>query len=211
MNLRLEISVAARPVAIFEHDGPALNIGRDPACELALDPAFEGVSWRHARIDVTPTGVVLCDLGSTNGTYVNDKRIATPTVLHTGDAIGLGMRGPRLRLASTEPSIPTATVPDPQTADESGLSPSGRTPIKAGVNDRALPTRPLGPVQPESDPRPTLAGALPLHYQKLLRPPFKVRMKAAWQQRRWAIIGVGLLGLAVAAALVLLLSGVFQQ
>jgi predicted component of type VI protein secretion system len=214
MTLRLEISVAARPVAIFEHDGPALNIGRDPACELALDASFEGVSWRHARIDVTAAGVTVCDLGSTNGTYVNEKRVTTPTLLQEGDSVGLGMRGPRLRLTSSEDSVPTATVPDPQTADEAGLSPSGRTPIvKAGamVNDRAAPARPVppGPMQPESDPRPTLAGALPSHYQKLLRPPLKVRMMTAWRQRRWAIVGVSVLGLAVVGALVLLLSGWF--
>src|SRR4051794_6241831 len=112
MKLRLEMSVAAKPLAIFEHDGPSFCIGRDPGCELVLDVAFEGVSWRHARIDSTSAGFVLHDLGSTNGTYVNEVRIAGPTRLKSGDAIRLGTRGPCLRLAAAEASAFTETIPE---------------------------------------------------------------------------------------------------
>lgn len=50
-----------------------LVIGRDPGCDLVLE--HPTVSTRHARLVLTGSGLVLEDLGSTNGTYVDDARI----------------------------------------------------------------------------------------------------------------------------------------
>lgn len=48
-------------------------IGRTPQCDVSLDdPA---VSRRHARLVRTETGLLIGDLGSTNGTYVNGRRV----------------------------------------------------------------------------------------------------------------------------------------
>jgi DNA-binding NtrC family response regulator len=49
-------------------------IGRDPACGLVVNES--GVSSMHAELTATPTGVRLRDLGSKNGTWVRDLRIA---------------------------------------------------------------------------------------------------------------------------------------
>ena len=50
-----------------------VRIGRDPDLELVLgDP---GVSFRHACIEDRGDGWVLVDLGSTNGTFVNEKQV----------------------------------------------------------------------------------------------------------------------------------------
>src|SRR5262249_56457817 len=97
MKFRLEITAASGRARVFEHEGPVVCIGRDPRCDLALDPADQGVSWRHARIDLTPEGPVLQDLGSTNGTFLNDHRTQGPVALRPGDVIGLGVRGPRIK------------------------------------------------------------------------------------------------------------------
>jgi hypothetical protein len=48
-----------------------------------------GVSRRHAKIRPRPNGYMLYDLGSSNGTYVNGKRIEQ-SVLHDGDEIRIG-------------------------------------------------------------------------------------------------------------------------
>lgn len=48
------------------------------------------VSRLHAQIELTPDGYLLTDLGSTNGTYLNDKRLEQPALLHDGDSIAIG-------------------------------------------------------------------------------------------------------------------------
>jgi pSer/pThr/pTyr-binding forkhead associated (FHA) protein len=67
-----------------------LLIGRqaEGAGRLADD---DEISRAHARVTVDPGGFcAIEDLGSTNGTYVNGLRIATPVTLGTGDTIEVG-------------------------------------------------------------------------------------------------------------------------
>jgi hypothetical protein len=52
---------------------PATTIGKDPACNIVLQDSF--MSSRHAEIKAEAGIWVLKDLGSTNGTFVNDKRV----------------------------------------------------------------------------------------------------------------------------------------
>jgi len=52
---------------------PATVVGTDPACTVVLHDKF--MSSRHAEIKAEGGVWVLKDLGSTNGTYVNDKRV----------------------------------------------------------------------------------------------------------------------------------------
>jgi ABC-type multidrug transport system ATPase subunit len=66
----------------------SLIIGRDPAVDMTL-PA-PSVSRRHARVNMTPKGPVLADLGSTNGTFVNGQRVIKPHPLKTNDIIQIG-------------------------------------------------------------------------------------------------------------------------
>ena len=68
--------------------GDALKIGRSADCQLVLDDDY--VSTRHARIVRKADGCVVEDLGSTNGTFVNNQRIVTPTAFGIGDTIRIG-------------------------------------------------------------------------------------------------------------------------
>jgi pSer/pThr/pTyr-binding forkhead associated (FHA) protein len=56
--------------------------------EIVLEDAF--ASSRHARIERQGGAVVLEDLGSTNGTYLNDELLRGPQPLHAGDRIRIG-------------------------------------------------------------------------------------------------------------------------
>jgi DNA-binding NtrC family response regulator len=56
-------------------------IGRDPACGLVVKES--GVSSMHAELTATPVGVRLRDLGSKNGTWVGDLRIAEAYLTQT--------------------------------------------------------------------------------------------------------------------------------
>jgi Protein of unknown function (DUF3662)/FHA domain len=66
---------------------PEVTIGRLPECDVVVEDP--GASRQHARVRRTDGGFVLVDLGSTNGTLVNDVAIQEH-VLENGDRITIG-------------------------------------------------------------------------------------------------------------------------
>jgi FHA domain len=66
-------------------DGATLGRGD---VEIRLDDPF--ASTRHARISREGHVLVIEDLGSTNGTYLNDSPLTGPQPLHDGDRIRIG-------------------------------------------------------------------------------------------------------------------------
>lgn len=76
-------------------------IGRSPACDVVLPLPM--VSSRHAILEPVDDGWQIRDLGSTNGTFVEGRRIGVPTLVNTGDVIGLGSL--RLRLTADGGSL----------------------------------------------------------------------------------------------------------
>lgn len=85
-------------VVVYQREGGAgrcikldrlpLRLGRDPDNELVLED--DGVSRRHARIERRSGRVVLMDVGSTNGTLLNDVELSGIVELNTGDRIQVG-------------------------------------------------------------------------------------------------------------------------
>jgi DNA-binding winged helix-turn-helix (wHTH) protein len=65
------------------------------------------VSRRHARIVIDGKGAVVEDLGSKNGTYVNDRRVSEPTPIVDGDQIRVGSLLFTFRLAVASNSTET--------------------------------------------------------------------------------------------------------
>ena len=66
-----------------------LTLGRSPTCGVPLeDDAF--ASSLHARVFPLDGELWVEDLGSTNGTYLNDERLAAPTRLRRGDRVRVG-------------------------------------------------------------------------------------------------------------------------
>jgi hypothetical protein len=99
MRIRLHITTPGGATRSFEHAGPVVRIGRDPAGELALQGNDgKSASWNHARIDLSPDGTRLTDLGSSNGTLLNDKLIEGPVPLRAGDRVQLGYTGATLKV-----------------------------------------------------------------------------------------------------------------
>ncbi|MEX2275025.1 MAG: DUF3662 and FHA domain-containing protein [Actinomycetota bacterium] len=80
----MENGVAGRTVRIQK---PKVTIGRLPECDVVVsDP---GASRHHAQIEQRDGGYVLTDLGSTNGTLVNDQPVTTYR-MQLGDRIMIG-------------------------------------------------------------------------------------------------------------------------
>ncbi|MBB1256006.1 FHA domain-containing protein [Streptomyces alkaliterrae] len=75
--------------------GPyALSIGRAPGSVLRLTD--HTVSRAHAQVRFTGSGWTLRDLGSSNGTWVNDRRITGSVPVRPGDRVRFGQVGFRL-------------------------------------------------------------------------------------------------------------------
>jgi len=79
---------------LLEIDGQRYNltgattvIGRGTEADIVVDD--NGVSRKHIRFEVTPEGTILTDLGSTNGTFVEEQRV-TEVTLVDGNAIRIG-------------------------------------------------------------------------------------------------------------------------
>ncbi len=86
---RLVVERAPGHTAGMEYDiGEGAVMGRGDQAEIRLEDPF--ASSRHARL--VPQGgiVVIEDLGSTNGTYLNEELLSGPQPLHRGDRVRIG-------------------------------------------------------------------------------------------------------------------------
>jgi pSer/pThr/pTyr-binding forkhead associated (FHA) protein len=65
-----------------------LEVGRGESCQIRVDDTY--VSQVHARVYGKDGTWFVEDLGSTNGTYVNDRRLSSPAEVHPGDVVRVG-------------------------------------------------------------------------------------------------------------------------
>jgi hypothetical protein len=147
-----------------------LVIGRDPECDLFF--ADKKLSRRHARIERAGSGVRLVDLGSRNGSWVNDERIDEREI-EPGDEIRLG--GLRINLERAA-AAPKADIDDQSTVflkkpspDESSTillasETSAAPPADSSPATMSLPARPADEHRSDADESSTVflaAGAPP--------------------------------------------------
>lgn len=93
----------------FGHNFPVpgvATIGRAPECTLRLDE--QGLSRQHARLIPTEQGLQIEDLGSTNGSYINNQRVVRGEA-KVGDEVGFDTL--RFRLVGPRTSDPAEAEP----------------------------------------------------------------------------------------------------
>jgi pSer/pThr/pTyr-binding forkhead associated (FHA) protein len=83
----LQGSADEQPVLFRLRQGAVKTVGRAPGADLILDAAL--VSRVHCRLEAGDDAVQVVDLSSTNGTFVNDQRVARGT-LTDGDRLRIG-------------------------------------------------------------------------------------------------------------------------
>jgi pSer/pThr/pTyr-binding forkhead associated (FHA) protein len=107
----------------FELRDEVVVIGRDQkSVDFAIpDPA---ISRRHARLTLRSGGYEIEDLKSSNGTFVNSKRISGPVLLAEGDVIDLG-KAVRLSYQSLETGEETVIMPDQEATPQIDASRAG--------------------------------------------------------------------------------------
>lgn len=85
--LRLVITDGAETGREFQVSG-SLSIGRDATAGIVIDD--DETSRRHAVVTREGDELVILDLDSTNGTWVNDERVASGHRVRVGDRIRIG-------------------------------------------------------------------------------------------------------------------------
>jgi len=144
----------AAPVPLEE--AVPLTIGRDPANRLCL-AAEAGISRRHAELRPGGAGQwLVCDLGSSNGTYVEGERLRGCRPLIPGECIRLGRRGPLLQFLGGDAADPAAAQPAPLSAADSAFEDA----IRPKEPDRAPVAPSCPPAAPPAASRPPAAAPL---------------------------------------------------
>jgi pSer/pThr/pTyr-binding forkhead associated (FHA) protein len=68
--------------------GDEITVGRAAGCQIVIDDTY--VSQLHARLFVRDGQLLVEDLGSTNGTYLNRAKVSAPMVMQRGDRLQIG-------------------------------------------------------------------------------------------------------------------------
>jgi predicted component of type VI protein secretion system len=164
------------------------TIGRE-GCDITIgDP---DVSRRHAEIQVSNGDILISDLGSTNGTFVNGERIDQPRSLRDGDEVRIGavvwrLRAPAgaTRLAGTidadaaAPATPSqattvrpAATPAPEPEPPTAPQPAASEPAAPAVSEPATPAapEPVAPAAAAAADQPTAHSPAPAPSRGLSR------------------------------------------
>ena len=94
-----------------------VTIGRSPECDIHINDL--GLSRVHARLIPSEDGVLVEDLSSTNGTFLNDRRVMKEKA-RKGDELGFDKLRFRLSGAAGQEPVHIAATKAPQNAPRGG-------------------------------------------------------------------------------------------
>ncbi len=87
--LKVRLSLKGRPIKAYRFKQEAITVGRDPESDIFLDNP--GVSRNHLQLRATSRGYFeVEDLGSANGTVLNDKPLGGTEFLMNNDVLRIG-------------------------------------------------------------------------------------------------------------------------
>ena len=108
INLNIQIDDQTPTQRYFTQS--EILVGRDSHCDLPLPD--DTVSVRHARLSHHHGQWWLEDLGSTNGTRLNNDNVSIPTVVINGDRVECGKVSIMINLGTDATNPPTQRVPN---------------------------------------------------------------------------------------------------
>jgi len=113
----------------------AIVLGRSESCDLSFDR--KGVSRRHCEIVLRADGLIVRDLGSTHGTFIDGSRVSGEAQVQRGAVVRLGTRGPRIRIIDAQidgKSVPASPATrDAGDASATAIIPRGARPSPGAV------------------------------------------------------------------------------
>lgn len=151
-NYRLVVRRGPQPNQSYELTKDVNTLGRDITNDIVIND--REVSRHHLRISRTESGFTIEDLGSTNGTFVNGKRLGGITPLNNGDIIGLGETVTLVfeRVRGAMPS-PGPAVPGERTQE--GPSGPAESPYQPPEQQPPAQQPPPAYEQPQGAPQPS--------------------------------------------------------
>ncbi|MEK6256904.1 MAG: FHA domain-containing protein [Chloroflexota bacterium] len=148
-SFQLVMRVGPSPGKIFELTQNEIVMGRDIDNEIVINDAE--ISRRHTRLLIQEGGYVVEDLGSTNGTFVNGKKIAGSHVLQPGQTVRMGENVTlSYEVAGFDPNATIASggqqaAPPPRTARPApAAQPAARASSPAAQSPQSKPPGNLG-------------------------------------------------------------------
>lgn len=140
----LEPGHPSRVVSVAEET----DVGRDCDGIVLDDPT---ASRRHLRLDPTAVGLVVIDLGSANGTFIDGVRLDEPVVLQPGSRLEVGeteivVHQPHATAAETGGTTGDELVLDRVSEEARRLN----QPVRRGGSRPAAPGGPSAPASPPS-------------------------------------------------------------
>ena len=188
VTFRLVVRRGPQPHQNYEITQETTTLGRDIASDIVIND--RETSRHHLRLLRSDDSITVEDLGSTNGTFVNGKRVSGITPLQNGDMIGLGEtvilefeihRAPQ---PAAEP-LPPPDEPTPQTpapaepppAESAYAPPPVQPPQEYSYQPPPTPTDPYAPPASDSPPQqppnyPVYAEQKPADYSIPPAPPY---------------------------------------
>ena len=139
----------------FEVESGEVSIGRESTDVLIEDDSE--VSRSHAVVRASEGGVEVEDLGSTNGTFVNERRISEPTSLSTGDILRVGQTRLDLEIEEDPNKTIVSGVVAPPTQEHSApidQVPPASTGSSPGDDVVREPAEPATPSESQVDELP---------------------------------------------------------
>ncbi|MDQ7033764.1 MAG: FHA domain-containing protein [Anaerolineae bacterium] len=130
---RLIVRRGPQPNQVYELTNEVTNLGRDITNDIVIND--REASRHHLRFMRGADGFTIEDLGSTNGTFVNGKRVTGATPLKNGDMVGLG-ETVTLQFEVVRP----------------GAAPA--QPVQAAQPEQPVQPQPVQPPQPSYTPPP---------------------------------------------------------
>lgn len=99
-SVRLKIEPSGEPPLFLELGLGSFLIGRGDECEVLID--HDDISRKHALLTIRDQGLFVEDLGSVNGTYVDDHLADSATRFDEGQTITLGADAIRIEIADAK-------------------------------------------------------------------------------------------------------------
>lgn len=156
-SYRLIVRRGPQPNQVFELTDEVMNLGRDITNNIVIND--REVSRHHLRFTRGAEGYTMEDLGSTNGTFINGRRVTGATLLKPGDMIGLG-ETVTLSYDLARGGMPVAPGPAAPYQPPAPAAPGYQPPAPATPYQPPQP--PAAPYQPPGQPEP---------YQPPYQPP----------------------------------------
>ena len=217
-TFQLVMHSGPNPGKIFELVQDELTIGRDIGNRIVInDPE---VSRKHARLTMQSGGYVIEDLGSTNGTFVNNQRLIGPHMLQPGETVMLGEKiSLEYEILGFDPNATVVSGAGPQAVPASSRetyrveNPDfGYPPVAQPVEPAQQPGYYQPPAAPAyQPPAPVFSGQVPPGPSEPYVSPAEAyevppaEQAPAKKSRTWLFVGCGCLVL----LLVCLVAGFF--